>query len=81
MKPEEEIKKLPGQEPRRHPETFAYRCFLSDLTRFTKSRRAGPTQAGSSITQEGGRCKEKDESRHLILGDDGPNYPLYERVR
>ena len=50
---------MPGQEPRRHPETFAYRCFLSDLTRFTKFRRAGPAQAGSSIPHLADWCKER----------------------
>ena len=50
--------KIPGQEPRRHPEAFAYRCFLSDLTRFAKFRRAGPTQAGKSIPQVDARVKD-----------------------
>jgi len=53
--------KKPGQEPRRHPESVAYRCFLSDLTRFTKFRRAGPTQAGKSIPQVDARVKDASQ--------------------
>jgi len=40
--------KMPEQETRRHPESIAYCCFLSDLTRFTMFRRAGPTQAAKA---------------------------------
>ena len=46
-------KKMSGQEPRRHPETPAYRCFLSDLTGFAGLRRAGPTRTGASIPDVG----------------------------
>ena len=41
---------MPEQATRRHPEAFTYRCFLSDLTRFAKLRRAGPTQAAEAYT-------------------------------
>ena len=40
---------MSGQENRRHPETPAYRCFLSDLTGFAGLRRAGPTRTAVRI--------------------------------
>ena len=45
---------MSGQENRRHPETPAYRCFLSDLTGFAGLRRAGPTRTAVRIHDVGG---------------------------
>ena len=45
---------MSGQENRRHPETPAYRCFLSDLTGFAGLRRAGPTRTAVRIPDVGG---------------------------
>jgi hypothetical protein len=45
---------MSGQENRRHPESPAYRCFLSDLTGLAGLRRAGPTRTAVRIPDVGG---------------------------
>jgi hypothetical protein len=64
-------KKMSGQENRRHPETSAYRCFLSDLTGFAGLRRAGPTRTGVRIPEVQGdvngekRKNKKQEAKKM----------------